>query len=125
MRTGSATVVPISSVPRSVGAAEKPPAGYSAEARRLWTSVVAGWSLDPPGRVVLDAYCRALMRKRQAQALISKHGLLVRDRFRQLRANPAAVIERDADATMLRCCRALKLDLEPLREGPGRPGSEV
>jgi hypothetical protein len=43
----------------------------------------------------------------------------VADRWGQLRANPAAAIERDCDATMLRCCRVLKLDLEPLRDAPG------
>jgi hypothetical protein len=48
----------------------------------------------------------------------------VKDRWGQLRLNPAATIERDSDATMMRAARLLKLDLEPLRDAIGRPGRE-
>lgn len=99
----------------------RPPVGYSAEARRLWRDVVEGWTLDPPALVVLDAACRALERVRQAQAFLKRDGLLTKDRFGQLRAHPAALIERDAKQTFLRSLRALDLDLEPLHARPGRP----
>jgi len=53
---------------------------------------------------------------RGAQALIKRHGLMVKSR-----ANPAVMIERDSRLAMLRALRQLNLDLEPLRDGPGRP----
>lgn len=122
MTTG--TVVPIKKIVAAT-TSQQAPAGYTGEARKLWQAVLAGWALDPTALVVLDSYCRLLMRKRQAQQLIKRHGLLVKGRAGQWRANPAVVIERDCAAMMLRCARTLKLDLEPLREGPGRPGREV
>jgi phage terminase small subunit len=117
-------VIPITISPRaSRGLPPPPPRGYSAEAKRLWCAVHADWLLDPVATETLDGFCVALMRKRQAQVLIRKHGLLVTDRWGQLKANPAVAIERDCDATMLRCLRALKLDLEPLHDAAGRPGA--
>ena len=100
----------------------RPPVGYSAESRRLWRQVVEGWTLDPPALTILDSACRALMRVREAQALVTKAGLVVKDRFGQAKPHPAAAIERDAKMTLLRNLKALNLDLEPLHDRPGRPG---
>jgi phage terminase small subunit len=103
------------------GAPTHAPADYSAEARRLWSGVLEGWSLEPPALAILDSACRALMRVRQAQGLLKKHGIVVRDRFGQPKEHPAVAIERDGKQTLLRNLRALNLDLEPLHDRPGRP----
>ena len=104
------------------GRLQRPPTGYSAEARRLWRSVAGQWSLEGPMLTILDSACRALMRVREAQALLTRDGIVVHDRFGQARSHPAVAIERDAKQTMLRNLRALNLDLEPLHDEPGRPG---
>ena len=75
-----------------------------------------GWALDAPALVILDSACRALMRVRQAQELISKESLISKDRFGQSKPHPAVLIERDSKQTLLRNLRALNLDLEPLRD---------
>ena len=99
----------------------RPPVGYTPEARRLWRDVVVGWQLEPPALVILDSACRALMRVREAQAILSRDGLVTEDRFKQAKPHPAAAIERDAKQTLLRNLQALHLDLEPLNAQPGRP----
>jgi phage terminase small subunit len=102
-------------------AERRSPPGYSAEARRLWREVLRGWTLDPPALAILDSVCRALMRVRQAQALIARDGIITTDRFGQAKPHPAVLVERDSKQTLLRNLRALNLDLEPLRDKPGRP----
>lgn len=56
----------------------------------------------------------------EANALIKQHGIVIADRFGQLRPNPACTVERDSRSAMLSSLRALNLDLEPLA-GIGRP----
>ncbi len=107
--------------PNGNGNQPLPPPGYTPEARRLWDQVLEGWDLDPPALVILDSACRALMRARQAQVLVAKKGLIVRDRFGQHKPHPAIAIERDSRHALLRNLRALNLDLEPLHDRPGRP----
>jgi phage terminase small subunit len=58
---------------------------------------------------------------RAAQAAIKEEGATGLDRFGQLKPHPLLPIERDARAAMMAALKQLNLDLEPLRDGPGRP----
>jgi hypothetical protein len=102
-------------------AAPPAPAGYTAEAAELWVDVAADYVLDAASLKLLDGACHGLMRAREAQGLLKAQGLTTHDRFNQVRPHPAAAIERDSVATMLRCLKALALDLEPVHSKPGRP----
>lgn len=104
------------------GSLPRAPVGYTSEAAKLWRQVREGWDLDAPAVAILDSACRALMRVREAQELITKDGLISKDRFGQSKPHPAVLIERDSKQTLLRNLRALNLDLEPLHDRPGRPG---
>jgi phage terminase small subunit len=99
----------------------RPPAGYTPEARKLWQDVLDGWSIDAAALVLLDAACTALMRVRQAQAILTRDGIVSSDRFGQAKTHPAILVERDSKQTLLQSLKALNLDLEPLRDRPGRP----
>jgi phage terminase small subunit len=99
----------------------RPPAGYTPEARKLWRDVLEGWSIDPAAMVLLDGACTALMRVRQAQAMLATAGIVSTDRFGQVKAHPAVIVEQNAKQTLLQSLKALNLDLEPLRDRPGRP----
>ena len=44
------------------------------------------------------------------------------DRFGQVKSHPLLSVERDSRAQYLAALKALNLDLEPLRDKPGRPG---
>lgn len=98
---------------------QKPPPHLSPEARKLYEGYVRGWAFDHAGRTVLMTALEAFDRMRGAQACIRKQGLMVKGR-----THPAVLVERDARLAMLRALRQLGLDLEPLRDRPGRPGGE-
>ncbi len=96
--------------------ADTPPRHLSTEARGLYRSFADDWDLDGAALLILQTALESFDRMRGAQALIKKHGLTVKGR-----AHPAVQIERDARLAMLKALRQLNLDLEPLRDGPGRP----
>ncbi len=98
----------------------KPPKHLSSEAKKWWEQVVADYTIDDAAALVLLTACEAFDRRREAREMLKKEGLVVQDRFGQPKPHPAASIERDAAATLLRAWRVLGLDVEP--PGPiGRP----
>jgi P27 family predicted phage terminase small subunit len=102
--------------------APKPPSRLSAEAKGWWRKLTDGYSIrDEAGLLLLATGLEAFDRMREAQAAIAKDGVTFRDRFGQVRVNPATTIERDSRAGMLAALKALNLDLEPLHERSGRP----
>ena len=100
----------------------RPPKGISEEAKAWWKAITTEYAVDDEaGRLLLETALQAFDRMRQAQTLIAEHGAVTKDRWGQLRPNPACTIERDSRAAMLAALKALNLDLEPLRDKPGRP----
>jgi P27 family predicted phage terminase small subunit len=108
--------------PKSQKSDPRPPAGLSTEAKGWWRRIVGEWELDDAGFLLLESALECFDRMRQAQELLAKDGLVIQDRFGQSKSHPAATIERDSKAGMLRALRALNLNIEPLHEGVGRPG---
>jgi P27 family predicted phage terminase small subunit len=99
-----------------------PPPNLSVEARRLWRRLHAGYNLtDEAGMILLATGLEAFDRMRGAQRLLNTEGVTVLDRFGQMRSHPAATIERDSRSAFMQALKALHLDLEPLKDGPGRP----
>lgn len=99
-----------------------PPEGLSKPTAKWWRSVREDFNIeDAAGLALLTAAARALDRAEQARKLIDEHGVAVKDRFGQLRSNPAVAAERDAQATFRASLRELGLDLEPIGR-VGRPG---
>ncbi len=80
-------------------------------AAQAWRERILGqYALDEPGLLMLGAALEAYDRAREAQALVDADGICFRDRWGQLRANPAAGIERASREQMIRCLRALGID---------------
>ena len=101
----------------------KAPATLSVEARGWWARLLDEYGIDDPaGLLLLQTSLEAFDRMKQAQKRIKKDGAIIKDRFDQLRAHPAITTERDSRAQMLMAMKNLNLDIEPLRDGPGRPG---
>lgn len=102
--------------------ANNPPAHLSAEAQREWRRLAEGYELDDPAaRLILTTAFEAFDRMRGAQEKLAAEGVTYRDRFGKPKLHPAVTVERDARAAWLAALKQLNLDLEPLRDGPGRP----
>ena len=99
----------------------KPPDHLSREAKGWWRKINAEWELGADALLILRSALESFDRCDQARKLLDKEGLVILDRFEQQKAHPAATIERDSRLQMVRCWRALNLDVEPPRSGPGRP----
>lgn len=100
----------------------KAPKNLSREAKNLWRKIQDEYAIsDEAGLLILATGLEAFDRMRQAQDILKTEGMTTLDRFQQPRPHPAATIERDSRAAMLAALKQLNLDLEPLRDGRGRP----
>jgi phage terminase small subunit len=90
--------------------------------RSFFASVAGEYAItDSAGVALLERAAECVDRMRAAQTAIAEHGELVPDRYGSVKLNPACNLEKDARSGFLAAIRALNLDLEPLRDGPGRP----
>jgi phage terminase small subunit len=97
--------------------APRPPAHLGAAGAQLWADVVRQYRIgDGAGLALVTTAAECLDRLREAQAVIRQHGVLIRDRYGGLKANPAIAVERGARDGMIAALKNLNLDLEPLRE---------
>jgi P27 family predicted phage terminase small subunit len=99
------------------------PKHLSAEAKRWWREIMREYAIDDQaGLLLLQTALEAFDRMKSAQARINTDGEAVADRFGQIKPHPLLPAERDARAQMLAALKQLNLDVEPLRDRPGRPG---
>lgn len=98
----------------------QPPKALSPEASDWWNRIVSEWGLDDAGLMVLQQGLESLDRMRQAQAIVSKEGLTVHDRFGQPKQHPATLVERDNRTVLLRAFKQLGLDVAAPAEGTTR-----
>ena len=88
------------------------PADLLPEAEKFWQDVNEQFDVeDVAAQQLLLIACKAMTEMLAAQALVRKHGILVRDRFGQLVRNPATTVERDARHAMLGALKQLNLDI--------------
>ena len=103
----------------------KPPSGLSAEAKRWWYRVVEDFAIDDSGGLLLlNTAMESFDRMRGAQKAVRKDGQTIFDKWGQIKVHPLLAVERDARGQMLAALKQLNLDIEPLRDGPGRPGGK-
>jgi phage terminase small subunit len=100
----------------------KPPRDLSLPAKKRWKALCQEYAIsDSAGLQILETYARQFQRAADAREVIGIEGAIVHDRFGQKKEHPAVATERGAIAAMLHCLKALNLDIEPLRDKPGRP----
>jgi P27 family predicted phage terminase small subunit len=101
---------------------QKVPKHLSLEARKIWKEILSEYDIDDAAgirilRVAMEAFDRA----QAAREKIDLEGMSITDKFGQIKPHPLLPIERDSRAAFLSGLKALNLDIEPLRDGPGRP----
>jgi len=102
--------------------ADQAPQHLSKEASGWWRRIQREYCIDDDaGRLLLQTALEAFDRMKQCQAAIARDGPTVRGSAKQLAAHPLLAVERDSRSQMLAALKALNLDLEPLRDKPGRP----
>jgi phage terminase small subunit len=79
---------------------------------------------DVAGLKILQVTCEAYDRAQKARDEIDKNGMTVLDKFGQVKPSPLLATERDSRAGFLAGLKALRLDLDPLENRPGRPNSK-
>lgn len=104
---------------------QKAPKSLSKETKKVWKSIVSDYAIsDEAGLKILRVALEAFDRAQAARVQIDRDGLTLPDRFGTLKPHPLLSTERDNRAAFLAGLKALNLDLEPLRDGPGRPGGK-
>ena len=100
----------------------KAPKTLSPEARGWWRRLAAEYDVgDQAGLLLLQTALEAFGRMRGAEQRIKADGLVLTGRDGQVKNHPLLTVERDTRSQMLMALKALNLDLEPLRDRPGRP----
>lgn len=86
------------------------PAHLAKAGRELWVATVDEFAIeDAAGLALLQSACEARDRIEAARKSIEERGVVVTDRFGELRPNPACQIEHQARGAMARALSALRL----------------
>lgn len=102
--------------------APKPPKGLRTDAVTFWRDIQREYGIEDHGGLrILEQASRAYARALEAEAILRKDGIVIRDRWEQPRPHPAVAAERDARAQVTAALRALDLDVDPPQK-VGRPG---
>lgn len=100
----------------------RPPKHLGEAGATLWKGLVSEYAIaDAAGLKLVQTAAECADRMAAAQDALASDGTFVRDRYGQVKVHPAAALEKDARAGLLAALKQLNLDLEPLRDGPGRP----
>lgn len=89
------------------------PKHLSRRAKAFWKAIVEEYDLGPHNLELLRRLAEALDRCDAAVAVVAAEGLVVTDKFGQVKAHPAVNVERDCRIAIARLTRELDLDGEP------------
>jgi hypothetical protein len=107
------------------GTATNPPRPLGTHGRSLWNRIMSTYNIaDSGGIELLCLACQALDRAEDLCALIAAEGAVISVRGIP-KEHPAVKAELANRAFVARTLARLGLDVEPLRAGAGRPGSDV
>jgi P27 family predicted phage terminase small subunit len=95
----------------------------SKETMKLKKSILKEYDIsDEAGQAILQTGMEAYDLMHRAQAAVDVDGLTVPGDRGNVKAHPLLSVIRDARAQFLMALKHLNLDIEPLRDKPGRPG---
>jgi len=92
------------------------------EAKREAKKLIDEYGIsDVGGLLYIQSFVDSYTTELNGMDIVAKDGLSFLDRFDQVKSHPLCAVIRDARSQKLAALKALNLDLEPLRDGPGRP----
>jgi P27 family predicted phage terminase small subunit len=94
----------------------------SPAARKLKKAILAEYEItDQAGLAILETALQAYDGMNAAQEIVKKDGLTLGGDRGSIKAHPLCAVIRDCRAQFLMAMKHLNLDLEPLKDRPGRP----
>src|SRR5262245_28418530 len=101
----------------------RPPKELGRHGKVLWRSLQEEYAItDRGGLAYLVSVCRAEDDIQRMRAIVATDGDVVEDRFKQKQPHPLLAAIRGAEQVKRQALAGLRLDVEPLRDRPGRPG---
>jgi hypothetical protein len=98
------------------------PKHLGSEGQSFWTGMIKEFAIgDTAGLSYLTRAAECLDRIAAAQVSIKTHGEVIFNSNGAALLNPACKLEKESRDGFLAAMRALRIDVEPPRPGPGRP----
>jgi hypothetical protein len=105
------------------GPLPQPPKSLKKAGRTLWNDIQTQYGItDPGGLAHLVTVCRTEDDIQRMRDVVARDGDTITDSFGQKREHPLLAAIRGLEAVKRQALKSLNLDIEPLRDGPGRPG---
>ncbi|HBG18828.1 MAG TPA: hypothetical protein DDY32_06005 [Desulfobulbaceae bacterium] len=89
-----------------------PPEHLGEESRAFWQQVCGCFCLEPHHLKILESACTCWDRIVTARDEIASSGVFIKDRYGQIKTNPAIRVEHDGKILLARLLRELQLDVE-------------
>jgi phage terminase small subunit len=71
--------------------------------------------------LILESALEEFDQMRQAQKMLKRDGITIKDRYGVMKMHPCVTIEMNAKQTVARLFKTLHLNLNPEKQPPGRP----
>ena len=98
------------------------PAGLGKHGRQLWKTIQSEYAIEDAGGIAhLSSACRAEDDIQRMRQTVSTDGDVILDRFNQKAPHPLLAAIRGLEQVRRQCLRELNLNIEPLKDRPGRP----
>ena len=92
------------------------------EAKREALRLIDEYNItDAGGLLYIRTFADAFTQELNSMDVVEKDGLSFEDRFGQIKSHPLCSVIRDSRAQKMAALKSLNLDIEPLRDKPGRP----
>jgi len=100
--------------------AYEPPNHLGEESRIFWQEVCGNFFLESHHLKILESVCTCWDRIVIARDEIASSGVFIKDRYGQIKTNPAVRVEHDSKILLARLLRELQLDVD-LSDDPRPP----
>ena len=85
------------------------------ESQKIFDTIQKDYSIhDEAGKLLLKIVCESLDTIRLAELAIEKYGVVIEDKYKTLKANPACTVVDKSRGAMMQALRQLSLDWDDI-----------